>query len=310
VLKFLVKVTRGEVFFRTGTIIFQCIALLCIFTPALLAEGKEFLETGPGVFQSTSLREKIIVSYDDPGIFILSTVPTGIQEFNPADIEKELAKHIFIAFDPATNRYTELIAGEKRYRINGSFTVVMSRMRIAVDNLNPYLSISVENDQTIVGFRGLQTIVNAKGEVALTFLEANQLDSYSDLIVPYSLKKEGEKQFLLLKEQEVKAKSIGLSLKPPRNVCIDSPNTVFLTERDVARVKRIRNATDRLSFLERAFQRNQSNDPLAETLTLKITRDAIIHFNFNELSIKRVSPMKNRFGAKTVCVINNFSLNS
>lgn len=275
-----------------------------------LADTREFLETGPGVFQSTSLRERIIVSYDDPGIFILSSVPIGIQEFNPEEIEADLSKHIFIAFDPATNRYTELIAGDQSYRINGSFTVLMSRMRIAVDNLNPYLTVSVENDQTIVGFRGLQTVVNATGDVALTFLEANQLDSYSDLIVPYDLKKEGTNQYLLLKDQKVSSKSIGLSLKPPRNTCLDSPTTVYLTERDVARVKRIRNANERLVFLERAFQRNASNDPLAETLTLKITKDAVIHFNFNELSIKRVSPMKNRFGSKTVCVINNFSLGS
>lgn len=272
------------------------------------AEFKEFLETGPGVLQSTSLRERVIVSYDEPGVLVLSTVPIGIQEFNPSLVESELSRHLFIAFDPATNRYTELSTGTERYRINGSFTIQMSRMRIAVDNLNPYLTISVEADQTIVGFRGLQTIVNATGEAPLTFLEANQLDDYSDLIVPYELKKDGNEQVLMLKGQPVTNQSIGLSLKPPRNACRDSRSAVFLSEADVRRVRGMRSADDRLQFLERSFQRNSRNNPLEDTLTLKVTRDVLIHFDFNELAIKRVSPMKNRLGNKTVCVIHNFSI--
>lgn len=296
--------------FLCHSFIIACFAFLVTRNLAAApSESVEFLETGPGVFQSTSLRERVIVSYGDrPGIFILSTVPTGIQEFDLASLEKSAARHVFIEYDPASNRYTNLIIGNTYYRISGNFTVEMSRIRISVDNINPYLTVAVSHDKTILGFKGLQSIVKAAGEAALTFLEANQLDEYSELIVPYSLKKEKGEQVLQLKGQKVMSSNIGLSLTAPRNLCLVGKNIVYLTEQDVAKTRTMRAASERLKYLDTAFKENAKKNLLADTLTLKVTKDSIVYFDFNQLKIKRVSPMKNRFSGNTVCVINDFAL--
>ena len=44
----------------------------------------EFLRTAPGVYQSTGKRAKVILSQEQPGIFVLYGDEVELQLFNPA----------------------------------------------------------------------------------------------------------------------------------------------------------------------------------------------------------------------------------
>lgn len=281
--------------------------LLCLATFSSTAQA-EFIATAPGVFQSKSTRYRVIVSYDVTGVFFLVTPPIGLQAFDPSSIKDEDSQHFFISYDAATNRYTQLLIGDKTYRIIGSFTILMDGLRIALDHNNTYLTVTSEQDQAIIGFRGLQIIVSTVGEVASTLLEANQFAEYADLILPYMVKKHGSQQELVLGDKTVTGAHVGLSIQPPPNPCSKDKEFLLLTAEDVGKLKTIKIAGERTAFLANAFVRNIENNLLGNSVLIRATRSAMVYFDIETVTISSLTAMRTRFDGKVVCIKTDYQL--
>jgi hypothetical protein len=264
----------------------------------------EFLKTSPGVYQNQSGMEKIIVSYAVPGIFVISGPPVDLQLFDPGQLSTKSSFHAFLEYSPQNDSYTALIVGPERYKINGNFTLDMGRIRLAVDNNNPYLSIVVEKESAILGFRGLEPVVNLSGETSVAFLEANQFNPYGDAIAPYALA-DGR---LLLRGAAIQRDSIGLKLDPPRNPCLDRNKVIYIDQDEIERIKKITDNAERLKRLGQKLNENKNYNPLAESLLAGITKDSLVALNYQDGSVKSIKPMKNKFAKTTICVVDQLEL--
>ena len=272
--------------------------MACILAALLAAPraGAEFLQTGPTVFQN--LNEKILVSYESPGIFVASGPKRDIQLFDPSQLPLEDTQHVFIKYDTQANRYGALLFGKQEYRIRGSLIVNMGRVRIAIDNNNPYLSIVVDEDSSVIGFQGLQQVVMAQGEAAVAFLEANQFNSFTDRVSPYIYKKDK----LWLKGQPA-GQIVGLSLRPPENVCLNRNKVVYIGQDDVQFVKQGATSAQRAARLQSALDKNAEREPFEHSLHLRIEKQVLISLDYREGIVTQTTPMKSRLSSKAVCLV-------
>jgi len=257
------------------------LALLLGVSPCPWFEVRaEFLKTvsGPSssvdaVYQNTNKRLKVIIS--GAGLFILNGPPTDLQFFNPAHILNASALHAFVKFDKSSNRYTALLAGRQRYRIKGSFTLLIDNVRLTIDNNNPYLSIVVndsmasKSEPDILGVRGLSVIVNMRGQSAVALLEANQFSDYQEFIDPYVL----ENGRVSLKNKELESSSIGLALEAPISPCVKE-DAILLNKDDILRIQRIKNEKARFLSLNAVLKEAKNSPVWDNMLILRTNEDA------------------------------------
>ena len=261
-----------------------------------LPASAEFLQTGPAVYQT--LREKIVVSYETPGIFIVTGPKRDIQLFDPGQIPPEESLHVFVRWDPGQERYSALLFGRNEYRIRGSLILSLGRVRVAIDNNNPYLTIVVDEESSVIGFQGLRQIVMAQGEAAVAFLEANQFDSFTDRVSPYIYKK-GK---LYLKGQP-SAQAIGLSLRPPENICLNDKKVIYVTQGDLQYIKQGATPNERAARLHAVLDKSAEREPFEHSLHLRIEKRTLVSLDYREGVVTQTTPMRSKFSSKTVCLV-------
>ena len=281
--------------------VFAALVLACGL-PVVDANG-QFLQTSPGVYQSPTGSEKLVVSYSLPGIFVITGKPMDLQLFDPAHLKKQNHKHIFIEYDSQFARYSTLWIGDRQYQIKGNFTLEMGGTRISVDNNNPYLSIVADKDSNIIGFRGLESVVNLNGEAAVALLEANQFNQQNKAIAPY-LWESGQ---LKLQGATLKRPSVGLSILPERNPCLAKTRVVYLTAAEINGLKQSSNE-ERLKKLDQKLKEQLSQNPLQKLLLVRISKDSIVALNYKDGSVMLIKPLRHKYAEAVVCVANEAQL--
>lgn len=282
-------------------------ALLLLLTCAPVVRA-EFLRTRPDTFQSTDERSKIIVSREDPGIFIAFGRPLNIQLFDPEQLQTESSRHVFISYDPALSGYTKLTFGNRKsYRIIGSLSFLVGSLKISIDNNHGYCSISeVEGDEStlgIIGFRGIEPVARYKGTVAAALLEANQLESYQRVVKSFEFNGES----LTLNQQPVDASAVGLSFELPANPCIPGKDKVFLNNRQLDRIRVLIDARERLKYLETLLKQQRNNNPLDKLILIRISDQSALGIDYERGVVASVKPFSDSRDNQ-ICVVEDVGM--
>jgi hypothetical protein len=307
----------------------------------------EIIQTSAGVLQSSDRRAKLIISHRVPGIFILLGSPIDLQIFDPAQIELpagglnasgagtssssqgaavkgDSVTHLFVEYSPQLDRYTALHVGERSFRIRGGFSLHSDlggqRLRVTVDNNNPYLSVVYEplentgvspspedgsavslKEPSIVGFRGIQTVVNKSGLRYVALLEANQFNQFKGLIEPYGL----HSGVLTLKGKEYSGSSIGVELEPQKNLCLTKGSSLIY-QTQLSAIKGSSNREAALKELEGLLKASPSKDPFKGVLLLRINPTEILGLDYNKERVITVRPLPK--AKQSICLVEEIPL--
>ena len=272
----------------------------------------EFIRTSPGVFQHTGKHLKVIVSHEIPGIFVLAVPSLDLQVFDPAIVAREGAQHIFIRYNPELDRYSAIVIGPKEYRVRGGLTIEAQidsdSVRLAVDNNNPYLSILIDSSAketslppSLLGFRGTELVVNETGQKKVALLEANRFNQFQAVIEPYLLTSAG----LALKGAEIAGSTVGVEIEPPKNFCLRS-GTIFVSQKDLLRIKNIKQRDESVEQLEKLISGEAPPDPLKGVLLLRIEPTEMIGLDYSSGIVKIIRPLKKV--PKPLCSIEDIPL--
>jgi hypothetical protein len=240
----------------------------------------EIYGTGPGIFQSSSLREKFIVSREVEGIFIVFMQPTDFQLFDPSKID-ENALHVFFKYDSAESRFSKVVWGEHSLPINGDFTLKIGTMDVALANnyKSPYLTISIkdEKDPAIIGFKGLDLIVNQSSMEAIALLEANSFgESRANFINPYKFTKNG----IYLRGRELDVGFLGVGADESNlNPCLKD-GTIFIHNEVLIKIQRMKRKSERLDALRSLAATNILMNLIDDLLFLRQTKSKIIALDY------------------------------
>ena len=330
-------VVRPWLIVRLWIVAWICLAPAVL--PAVLSAGffssreahAEFIQTSSGVLQSSDRRAKMIVSYRVPGIFIVLGEPIDLQLFDPAKLELPSSTpplnpaegkisesnspgitHLFVEYNPQLDRYSNLHVGQQSFRIKGGFTLhkelAGQRLRVTVDNNNPYLSVVYEpvdgsstSAPSIVGFRGIQTVVNKAGMRYAALLEANQFNQFKGLIEPYGLLS----GVLTLKGINFSGSSIGVELEPQKNSCLGK-NSSFISQ---AQLSSLKNSSDRgaaLKELESLLKTAPQQDPFKGVLLLRVNPSEILGLDYGRERVITVRPLPK--AKQSICIIEEIPL--
>ena len=285
---------------------FRRLWAIVISIPAFLplCSFSEFLETTTGVFQDTSEKLKVVASFSpgQTGIFIVSGPAIGIQEFNLAAVPKEGYKHVFVRFDEKLSSYSELVIGSRTYKVSGNLTLNLGNDEIAIDQLNPYLSVvhkpSGPNEKgSIVGFMGLNRIVMG-GPTEAAILAANQYNQ--DIIKPYDVTDGG----LEINGKGVTTPTVGVlvDLRQKGNIC-SRPDTPIIGDDQLEHLQTIKDQNKRAESLQKILEDNKKNPPTRGLLFLRVTQTEITALSPDQ-QIKIIRPLKAIGAKKPLCVIS------
>ena len=276
--------------------------LSCVVATAAAASA-EFLRTNLSVYQGSDLHTKIIISRLEPGIMLASGPEIALQKFDPDRLQKPDTAHCFIRFDPKSNRYSALLVGNREYRLNGSASLVIGQMRVTIDNQNPYLSIiqnTVESGGKpgILGFTGIEPVINAVGEDAVALLEANKFSRYTNLIKPYDVTPGG----LKLDNEPVAAEFVGVDLEVPLHPCAGKDAVVI--SREKSGIPDDATAQAREKLLSALAASRPGKNPLDQWLNLRTSDESIIAFDFESTAVKVVHKIAAPRLPKFVCIVD------
>jgi hypothetical protein len=295
---------------RVDLLTMALVALL--LSPALLlAADLKFLKTGRGIFQSSSLREKLLISYDTPGVFILSGPAIEIQNFTVENLKDDGFVHTFVRFDRRASRYSSLIVnGGEEYPIGDNLTFTIgSTLRVNIDNTVPYLSVvalpegNSREKAAVLSLAGLEYVASGSGQRAVQVLETNTRSEYRGLIEPYLVKKEG----LFLKGKKAENRQLGITFDLPPNPCLKR-NTLFLTDVDLKRIISTRDRAKRLSYIERALGRKDNSRLIQSIYPLRIGTDEILAFDTTSGELRVIRNIKSKELPIQVCTIADAAL--
>lgn len=288
-------------------------ALKALLLGLVLAAGPldiraEILKTGNEVFQTLDGRGKIVISRDEPGIFIAVGAPIDIQMFDPEQLRSDSTQHVFIRFDSTLGNYSKLVFGNKRsYRIVGSLTFEIGSFRVALDNANGFISIAetagAEDALGILGIRGLETVARFKGTTAVALLEANQLTPYRGIVKTFAFN--GSE--LTLSGQPVTNSAIGLTLDPPSNACVDRRDKVYLAPKELVQIRDLAASTQRVETLDKILRQQKTAHPLDSLILLKVTDTMVTALDYENGKIKTIRPHTSA-PDNQVCVIEDLGL--
>lgn len=288
-----------------GALVFILSIIQALLLPGVQAE---FLRTGPLTYQSTDKCSKVVVSQQEPGLFIAYSCEQDIQTFDPALLLANTTTHLFVHFDPTFNRYSKVSVGPHEYRINGSLSILISgNLRLTIDNNNPYLTLvtgDINNSSGapgreapgVLGFKGLSEVVNAVGLNAL-LLEATQFHEYRQLIVPYEL----SGQDLKLRGQSFNGDMVGVDLVV-KNPCLEK-NSLILSRADLKAASQAPSVEAKKALLAKVVKSNSKKSPLANHLRLRITKEEVITLNYVSGEIFLVRELPNFSEGRSVCVM-------
>lgn len=295
------------------------IALLSL--PFLSPDARaEFIQTKPGMYQSTDGQVVAVISRDEQaqGIFFFrSTEPIPIQAFDPERLSPENVAHVFVGFEATEERpYSTIRIGNTSYKVLGNLTIWLDdagRSRIDVDNSNPYLTLihssSAPAEESLLGFYGITEVVRGSGELSAV-LAANQLNaSIAKVIKPYTLGQSA----LMFGNRPLRRPHVGLAIE--RNHTCLSQTSLFISDIQLKKVRQQRSVSEKASLLNKMLEANQKRFPLNGYLTLRSINDKanseVIALDIVSKNVVRVSPLKNdvTFGGRSqpVCLIESMS---
>jgi hypothetical protein len=279
--------------------------LLC----SRISAHAEFLKTGAEVYQSTGKRAKVIISQEEPGIFILYGDPIELQLFDPAKVENTpTVTSAFIRYDPEGNRYVAVLVGHLEYRITGSFTLGVGEARVTVDNTNPYTTVVVDDGEgknaEILGIMGLSVVVNFTGEHAVAVLEANQFSQYRDVLKPYKVSGSA----ISLEGKPLAVTSIGVALEQ-KNPCLEV-GAVWLTAEELAEVKKGKTREELKSRLAKALAVARGRAPLKGQLKLRVAPDTLVTLDPIKGTIQHAKRVLEGSAGQQVCVLERISISN
>lgn len=260
------------------------LVLVCLLSDQLCQA--EFVQTGPGVYQSAALTEKVVVT--EIGVMAFNTQPIAFQLFNPEQVLAESTKHFFLRYNSSSNSYTELMIGESSYSIVGNLTFVVGTLRIALDSSSSYLSIVSTATPAVLGIKGLGVVVNEQGQAAVDLLEANQFPQYRKLVVPYQLVDDK----LYAAGQPLRSKSIGIIMESPRAACLNDKGQAYLMKTQLEEVLNTHDRSSRLRLLSKYSSSNKVAALLQRTLLLREDAHEAIGLDFMTGEIYRLRCQK------------------
>lgn len=283
---------------------------LCVILPVrtTLAADTKIVRTGHGVYQSSTLREKVVISYEVPGIFVALGDPIPLQRFSPLDLESESTRHLFVRFDASLNRYTSIIAnGTEELALKDNVSIeIGENLRVGIDNTIPYLSIVVAPSKqkvrpAILGMVGLDPLATRTGEDSIRLLDATGDPRYSDVLEPYDLRADG----LYLTGDKVVQGPLGLSFGSTSNVCL-KPSSVLMSEAERRKISAVKDRQRRLSLLQQILKRPDSSDLLDRLFSVRVMPRLVVAFDTEAEKLVTMEPI-DTFGAGTpqVCVVRN-----
>lgn len=277
--------------------------LLCAAAPSWAADVR-IVRTGPGVYQASTLREKIVVSYEVPGVFIALGPPIALPAFTPLDLENADTLHVFVRLNTASNRYVSVIAnGIEEYEIRDNFSLrIGSQIRLDIDNSLPYLSVVVEAPKSggaVLGLAGLDVVANRSGAAAVKLLQANSDPRHAGAIDPYLLRSDG----LSLAGKEVGA-PLGVNFDRGLNVCLKGGN-VFVSEGDLRRITSVKDKKKRLDLLQSIMRRRDSAEFLKRFFPIRVGTGMVIALDTETEKLKSIEPIANLGFSTQVCVVKD-----
>jgi hypothetical protein len=280
----------------------KIVVVFCAALSFLTLASAEFLKTGANVFQSTSKRAKVVVSIEQPGLFIVDGPEIELQNFDPNNINHtSQVKHVFIRYNPELNRYTTILTGSREYRIGGSFTVLVGELRVTLDNSNPYISIVRDSqDQKsaeIIGFMGINVLVNFEGQQAVALLEANQFNEYRNVLSPYTVKEDG----LYVKNMPVIAAAVGIT-PDNKNPCLKN-TSLFVSNEEYQKIVDTKNREQSRKLLTEIVDRNKKSSPLVGLLKLKTTNTSLIVLDPIKAEVKVIKKGDQLSENTTLCIV-------
>ena len=295
------KAIRNYITYALGVIFLS----ILIYSNVCLAE---FIKTRPDVFQTADGRGKVIGARAERGIFLAFGRPVDIQLFEPDQLLSEGTQHVFMSYDTSLNGYTKLSFGNRRsYRIIGSLTFIIGNFRVAIDNNHGYCSIAEIDGPGaslgILGFRGVEPVARYKGAAAQALLEANQLEAYQKVIKNFEYKDD----VLMLNGTTIDSASIGVTFDPPNNPCVPGKEKVFLNPDEVAKIRKIINAKERLKFLENILKIQRREPPLDNLILIRIAEQNAIGIDFERGLVTVIKPFSEAKDNQ-ICVLDDIAL--
>ena len=309
-----VMVRRRLVVSTAAVLLIALCAWVGFMTPACA-----IIQTGSlGVYQSEDGRLKIIKSLgENQGLFVaLLRDPVSPQEFDPAALQDDPKKphegvaHLFIRFDgTAEYPYSEILIGEKRYKVGGNFSFLFGdgkHLRIDVDNNGPYLTLHYspggDAPDSLIGFYGITEAVNRsasdKGKKDLQLLRARPFDvKMTQSIKPYRF--EGGQLFVGKKPIE---NMVGSFFKP-KHPCLDAPS---LTDEQLRQIQQLKNEVEQAKLLSSFLAKNSKDSPTRGTVLIKSEpNEPMVLLRVPATDERSVLSLKQiRSGTKTVCVLS------
>jgi hypothetical protein len=258
-----------------------------------------------GVYQDSSGKVKVIVAQKigSQGIFVLTGPSVPVQLFNIEQTAPGGTSHLFIRFDDSAQPpvYSEVVVGDKSYKISGNLTIRLDAHTIVgIDNNNPYLTIVSEQEgatPSILGFSGLNEVVRGAG-IAATILAANQLNpEVGKVIKPYSLK-DGE---VLVDDTRISTGRLGTFIKP-ENECLKA-SSIVLDQKQLVEIRKAKDEGARGTLLEGFLKENKKNSPLKGFLTLKSDHSRAILLDVKTQTISSLSSIASGTAAQKICVL-------
>lgn len=280
----------------------------------------EFIQTKPGMYQSTDGLAVAIISRDEnaQGIFFFrSTESIPIQAFDAESLPTEGVSHVFVGFDAAGEHpYSSIRIGKTIYKVLGNLTIWLDEKgesRIDIDNSNPYLTLihsgKDSKKESLIGFYGITEVVRGSGELSAV-LAANQLNpSIAKVIKPYSL---GQNS-LMFDNRPLRRPTVGLTIE--RHHTCHSPKTLFISDFQLKEVRQQKTTATKATLLNNFLEANSKAFPLKGHLILRSINEKednqVIALDVVSKNVVRVSPLKHdvTFDGRTqpVCLIESMS---
>lgn len=267
----------------------------------------QFIQTTMyGGYQSADGKVKVSVTNQEgaQGILIVHlSQPIAPQEFNLEKIPTTGTSHIFVRFDPnAEFPYSEILIGERVYRLSGNLNLVVGEAHVQIDNTNPYLTVSYRSGEkpveSIVGFYGLVEVVKGGGTLA-AIVGANQHGpEIAKILKPYNAKGEA----LWLDDKRVDNPSVGIFVRH-EHVCLNESSSI-LTLDQLKRIQSIKVEAQQVQVLDGYLKGNKRASPLSGKLVLRADPQSPLVLLDMTQNVYDLRQIKNLFSKNVVCVLS------
>jgi hypothetical protein len=269
----------------------------------------QFIQTSSsGVYQSTDGKAKIVLGNSEgaQGLFVVYLADAvSPQEFNLEKLAAAGATHVFIKFEAGVEfPYSQVVIGEKSYKINGNLNLQVGGLRVNIDNTNPYLTVTYpsggSNGDALVGFYGLAEVIKGAGNVAAIATANLHSSEMAKLLKPYSVRENG----LWLGEKRVENPTVGLFVQRDGHTCLKS-STAILTAEQLRRIRGLKSKGELAQgeALKSILEENQKKNLILGKLVLRSDLNSpivLLDMSKNVYDLRAVSSVSSR----NICVLS------